>query len=179
MKTELKLSLVIVVLMAAAVSFSGCATAPAVQTKVAPGFNLARYHSFDVAPLQRQDGGHVRPEMESAVLKAIEDELGARNLHRVAGGSADLVVVVNGGIKPLLSPRYTTFSTVTGVPVVSGYSFEIDEQNEGTLTIFLFDARTKEELWQGTTTEQFITQKPAPSTVAAAVHEVLGELPKP
>jgi len=156
------------------VLLTGCATGSNAPSK----FDVSAYRTFDVAPLVRQDGGKVRPEIEAAVDEAVESELAARGLNRVHGDEAELIVVVRGGIKPKVDPRFAGFTARNGVPVVSGTSLDIDRQNTGMLEAFVFDARTKQLLWRGYTIKDYIRQRPSPEAVAKAVREVLASLPK-
>lgn len=158
--------------LSCAAMLTGCATSSNTPSK----FDISAYRTFEIAPLVRQDGGKVRPEIEAAVVQTVESELAARGLSRVHGDAAELVVVVRGGIKPKVDPRYAGFTARTGVPVVSGTSLDIDQQNTGMLEVFLFDAKTKQILWRGYKVQDDIRQRPPPELVSMVVREVLADI---
>lgn len=156
---------------------AACRTADPVRTRNSADFYPSQARTFAIAPLKRTDGSPVRPEIRQAVESAIVAVFNQRGLQQATDGPADLTVAAQGGIRPRSSPEYARFTTHTGIPVVEGHSFDIDEQNDATLTLLVLDNRLQKEVWRGTLTRSFVSRLPSPGEVDRAVREILARLP--
>ncbi|HWW01950.1 MAG TPA: DUF4136 domain-containing protein [Candidatus Acidoferrum sp.] len=141
-----------------------CSTTPKVQTQANPGADYTRYHTFALLPLPTtgpaSDPGLMLRVAGPARQAAVE-ALAAKGLTEADRAQADLAINLRGQSLPKVE---VTDWGYRAVPVYGrwgryygsvGYrSVDVRTVEERTLSIEIFDNRTKELAWVGWSTSQ-------------------------
>ena len=122
------------------------------------------------------------------VKSTLEDELKSKGYVQVDIGSADFTVNVSGKIVPkvdVVDFGYMPYNTYPSGgrwgrhhPYTSGYrDIYVDEYEEGTLTVGIYDASTKKLAWVGWTTGRRDPGGPNLELITERVRGVIAEFP--
>ena len=172
MKSHSMLSLVL-----AWVCFStGCSSPQSGRPQQAADFALSRYATYELAPLRRADGQPVREEIRAAIEGSLHRALAGRGLRPATNTPADLTVLTQGGVLPRTSAYGQRYTASTGIPVVRGRSFDIDDQNDASVQVTLIDRRTQQAVWQNSWSRSFVNRHPTPDEARQAMDQVLAPL---
>ena len=142
-----------------AVLLAACSTTPKVQTQAKPGTDFTRYHTFALMPLPTavpvSDPGLMLRIAEPA-RQAVVQALAAKGLTEADRAQADIAVNLKGQSFPKVE---VTDWGYRAVPVYgyrgryygsAGYrDVDVRSYEERTLSIEIFDNRTKELAWVG------------------------------
>jgi hypothetical protein len=171
--------------------FSGCQTAPKVQSEFDKAAPFAAAKTFAVRPLPKQIPG-VDPGMVlrvgPAAMDAVRASMKEKGFTEVSDvATADLAVLVHGKVVPKteitdwgFTPYVGRAGWYRGYPygVYGGTNVTVDQYNEGTLIVEVYDIKTKKMIWVGwvtaTPSEDKSKQK---GQVVAGVAQILAEYP--
>jgi hypothetical protein len=145
--------------VALALLLSACSTTPKVRTEAKAGADFSRFKTFALLPLPTtvpiSDPGLMLRVAEPA-RHAVVDALTAKGLTQADPAQADLAVNLRGQSLPKVEVSNLGYQTV---PVygrrgryygsVGSQSVDVRNYEERTLTIEIFDHRTKELAWVG------------------------------
>jgi len=177
----------LVVIMAAGLCFAGCSTAPKVHTEVTPGIDYSQYHTFALMPLPTaspvSDPG-LMARISEPTRQATIDALVAKGLSQSDQQHADIAVNLKGqflpkvkvtdyGFMPLPTSR-TPLGSYEGGDRYRGS--EVTDYEQRTLTLEIFDNRTKALAWVGSATRD-ATEQVDIEKVKAAIAQILSEFP--
>jgi hypothetical protein len=142
--------------VALVLAMAGCSTTPKVHTQAKPGTDYARYHTFALLPLSAtgpaSDPGLMLRVAEPA-RQAANEALTARGLTQADPAQADIVVNLRGSSLPKVDVTdwgysRTAYTRAGRVPVHVG-RVDVRTYEERTLTVEIFDQRSKELVWVG------------------------------
>jgi hypothetical protein len=163
-----------------------CAALPGFAAQVRVDFDhgvhFSGYKTYSWAPGDdsAQDVLFPNQIMRERIACDIEESLAAKGLKRVASGG-DLLVSYGVGVKEV--PQFTTFYDGPGWGWGWGWSggfstTTVQTIYEGTLVLNMVDARRKQLVFEGTSTET-ISSKPEKNTrkLAKAVNEIFEKYP--
>jgi hypothetical protein len=178
----------LLVALASALLLPACSTTPKVHTQAKPGTDYTRYRTFALMPLPAQgpanDPGLMLRLAEPARLTVIE-ALAAKGLAETGRAQADIAVNLRGAALPKVE---VTDWGYRAVPVYGrwgryygsvGYrDVDVHSTVERTLSIEIFDNRTKELAWVGWSTSE------AGGTIKVeklqqAIRNILAKFPPP
>ncbi len=183
MKTKSLLCLLPLVLL-----WPGCSTTPKVQTQTKADTDYARYHTFALMP-QTASGPTSDPGLMLRLVQparqAVVETLTAKGLTEADREEADLavnlrgqslpkVVVTDWGYQPI--PAYGWRGRVYGFD--SYRDVDVRTYEERTLSIELFDNRTKELVWVGWSKSDASGEIKV-EKLQAAIRRILLEFPPP
>jgi hypothetical protein len=144
------------------------------------GVHFSGYKTYSWAPDPAQDVLFPNQIMSERIAGDIEEALAAKGLKRVASGG-DLLVSYGVAVKEV--PQFTTFYDGPGWGWGWGWpggfaTTTVQTIYEGTLVLNMVDARRKQLVFQGTSTET-ISSRPAKNTrkMAKAVNEIFEKYP--
>jgi hypothetical protein len=169
-----------------AVALTACSTTPKVNTQAQPGTDFTRYHTFALMPLPTtgpaSDPGLMLRVAEPARQAAVQ-ALTAKGLTEADRAQADLAVNLRGQFLPKV--KVTEYGYAAG-PVVprlgapqGGYRYsgvDVENYEERTLTIEVFDNHTKELTWVGWSKREATDQVDV-EKLQAAIRSILAGLP--
>lgn len=179
MKTPIKL------LSAATLALlvAGCATP--VKTEVKPGANFSAYKTFALMPLPTESpagdpGAALR--LAQPARDAVVAALTAKGFAEASGETADFSVNLRGKSVPKVEvqelgftyPVHTRYGRT--VTVVRDPYLQVNNYDERTLTVEIFDRRSKEMVWVGWLTHE-AHGKVKVERVQEAIHRILQEFP--
>jgi hypothetical protein len=130
----------------AAVVLAGCATMR-VNSFVERGTNFTAYRTYDWAPATQLATGDARLDnnefFQERMKAAVERQLGARRLERVAEGPADFVLHYHASVAQRVDAN--------GVDAKYGYCDDCHPSvfEAGTLTLDVVDRRANRVVWRG------------------------------
>ena len=143
------------ILLLGLIASIGCSTVK-VDTAERPGVDLPRYQTFGQAPLPPALPSSLPSygqQAEVYVQSAIQTTLEAKGYRRVAAEKADFGVAFD------MAREARKHVQVSRVYTGGLNAFELEqmetEYEGGSLTIDVFDARTRDRLWQGTGETEF------------------------
>ena len=177
----------LVVIMAAGLCFAGCSTAPKVHTEVTPGIDYSQYHTFALMPLPTaspvSDPG-LMARISEPTRQATIDALVAKGLSQSDQQHADIAGNLKGQFLPKVKVTdYGYMPLPTSRTALGSYeggdryrSSEVTEYEQRTLTIEIFDNRTKALVWTGSATRN-ATEQVDVEKVKAAIAQILSEFP--
>ena len=168
----------------ALILLSACASAPPVKTSTEPGLDYNRYRSFALLPLPK-DGPASDPGLMSRIAEpahaAVVEALSAKGLKEADMSAADLAVHLHGRSVP--KTQTTDWGYKSGPDdygrrqVMSAErNVEVEHYDERTLTIKIFDNRTKQQVWSGAKTANTTGRLDA-RKLQEAIHTVLASYP--
>ncbi len=170
---------------ALALGLSGCETLPTIRTEMAPGADLARYHTYGYFDKLRSDRRGYTTITTRTIQDAIDREMRARGY--VRGPDPDLKINFNVArrdkIASVPGPSYGIGYGGWRSPY--GYGWGVDYRNdiqtvtEGTLTIDLVDRGKNELVWSGSAVRTLDTKAldhPKQAT-DQAVNLIFGKFP--
>ena len=187
-----------IIISAAIVTFaclclvSGCKTTPKYNFESDPEVDFAAYKTFAMMPLPSKIPG-AEPglilRIGDIVKSTLEDELKGKGYKQVDIDSADFTVNVTGEIVPKVDVTnfgYMPYHTYPSArrwgyhhPYTTGYrDIYVDEYEEGTLIVAIYDAKTKELAWVGWTTGRLDPRGPDPDLIAKRVRGTVAAFPK-
>lgn len=142
-------------LAAASALLFGCQTP--VKTELKPGTALANYHTFALMPLQQTSSGadtNLVARLSQSAQETTVQALTAKGYRQTDRAQADFVVNLRGESLPKVEVtdwgyNRTTWTRRYGyVPVHVG-EVEVNQYEERTLTIEIFDSKSHELIWTG------------------------------
>lgn len=170
--------LVVIILLPA------CSTTPKVHSQPKPGADYTRYHTFAMMPWPRTgpatDPGLMLRIAEPARLTAIE-ALTAKGLTEANPGQADIAVNLRGSSLPKVEVtdwgyNRTVYTRRYGhVPVHVG-QVDVRTTEERTLTVEVFDNRSKDLVWVGWSKRE-ATGPVRVEKVQEAIRAILAQFP--
>lgn len=166
--------------IAAALVLSACQTTPRVTTDYDPSANFSAYRTFEWANEAAPQG--VNPLLFERVKASVERGLAAKSFTRsetpdfavgITLGARDRVETTNWG--PYYYPGY-------GRPFRYGWAYpysnvDVRTVTDGTLTIDIFDVRTKKPVWHGRATKEITTSQIDQALIDQAVDAALANFP--
>lgn len=170
---------------------SGCQTTPKYNFESDPEVDFAAYKTFAMMPLPSKIPG-AEPglilRIGDVVKSTLEDELKGKGYKQVDIDSADFTVNVTGEIVPKVDVTdfgYMPYHTYPSArrwgyhhPYTTGYrDIYVDEYEEGTLIIAIYEAKTKKLAWVGWTTGRRDPRGPDPELAAKVVRGVIAAFP--
>ena len=171
----------------AALGLSACETLPVVRTEMAPGANLAQYHTYDYFEKLSTDRRGYTTITTRSVQTAIDREMRTRGF--VRGPNPDLKINFNiakrDKVTSVPGPNYgfgyggwrSSYGYGIGF---SSYS-DIETITEGTLTLDLVDRAKNELIWSGSavrTLDSKALDQPQ-KTIDQAVNLIFAKYPAP
>ncbi len=190
MKTQIILSTAIVTL-SCLFFVSGCKTMPKYNFESDPEIDFTAYKTFAMMPLPSKIPG-AEPDLilrvGGVVESTLKDELKGKGYTQVDIDSADFTVNVTGKIVPKVDVTdfgympYHTYPTIRRWgyqhPYTNSYrEVYVDEYEEGTLIVEIYDAKTKELAWVGWTTKRRDPKGPDLELIAESVRGVVAAFP--
>lgn len=146
---------------------SGCKTAPTYKVESDPEVDFTSYKTFAMMPLPSQIPG-AEPDLilriGDIVQATLEDELKSKGYTQLDIDSADFTVNVTGKVVPKVD--VSSFGYMPGDyslsmrwhhhPYSTSYrnSIYVDNYEEGTLIVEIYDTKTKKPVWVGWTTNR-------------------------
>ena len=170
---------------------SGCKTPPEYNFESDPEVDFTSYKTFAMMPLPEEVPG-AEPglilQVGGVVQSTLEDELTSKGYTQVDVDSADFTVNITGKIVPevdVINFGYVPYNTYPSArrwgyhhPHTTSYSnMYVDEYEEGTLIIEIYDAKTKKIVWIGWTTGRRDPKGPDPVLIAERVRGVIAAFP--
>jgi hypothetical protein len=174
------------VLVCALLTLAGCESPPKVQSESDPGLDVSGYASFAVLPLPDRisgaDPGAVL-RTRRTVNEAVVESLLAKGYTQVPQEKADFMVNITGKVVPTVD-----ISTMGYVPVgrvyprgavYGGYrqAVSVDQYNEGTLVLEIYDSATKQMAWVGWSSNRVASGGPDPAALRDVVTRILAQFP--
>jgi hypothetical protein len=152
----MKVTLCYCIPVAMAALLSGCATTPNVQTQAKPGVDYSKYHTFALMPLpapQTASDPGMMLRLAEPARQAVVTALVSKGLSEVDRGQADLAINLRGQSLPKVEVTdwgYTrTAHTRWGPYPVRVGEVNVRTYEEKTMTIEIYDNRTKDLAWLG------------------------------
>jgi hypothetical protein len=174
-----------------AFGLAGCQTAPKVQSEFDTSANFTAAKTFAVRPLPKSIPG-VDPglilRVGPAAMDAVRASLKGKGYTEVAEAKkADIAVLVHGKSVPKtevtawgFTPTYGRAGWYRGYPY-GGYSMgnvSVDQYDEGTLIVEVYDVNSKNMIWVGwVTAEATANKSEQASKVAAGITKILATYP--
>ena len=170
---------------------SGCQTTPMYEFESDPEVDFSSYKTFAMMPLPSKITG-AEPDLilriGDVVKSTLEDELKSKGYEQVDIDSADFTVNVTGKVMPKVNindlgyQHYHRYPTTRRWgyrhPYTSGYrDIYVDEYEEGTLVVAVYDASAKKLAWVGWTSARRNPKGPHPDRVAEKVRGVIAAFP--
>ena len=133
----------------ASVTLAACSTAPHVASDYDQSAAFASFKSFTV--IERPHPGATNPLVMQRTADAIRSELAAKGFTYVANAqAADFAVDFTVGARDRLDVRsYPAPGGPWFGPGPWGSEVRVDQYQEGTLAIDVFDVRTRRPVWRG------------------------------
>jgi hypothetical protein len=163
-------------LLAGLLALGACASTPQVNYDADPSANFASYRSYSWTYTAAPQG--MNPLVYQRVRSSIDGALAAKGMTQANPGDfavgftlgrRDRVEVTDFGS---YGPYYRGWG---------GWGRDVDVRNvtDGTLTIDIYDTRTKQPVWHGVATQEVNSKSADASTIDTAVRAVLANFPPP
>jgi hypothetical protein len=175
-----------VLLLGVALLLTSCATTPKVQTQAKPGGDYSQFHTFALLPLQASgpaaDPGLVLRVAEP-VRQTVTETLTAKGFTLADRAQADFAVNIRGQSMPKVEVSDWGYQ---GVPAYGywgryrAYVYrppEVRTVEERTLSVEIFDNRTKELAWVGWTKSESYGGQVKFEKLQEAIRAILAEFP--
>jgi hypothetical protein len=168
--------------IAAALLLSACATNPRVNTDHDASANFSAYHTYAWVGPQMQPG--VDPFLQERIRTAIDAELARKGFQK--SDNPDFAVFITLGARDRVETTnlgpYREYYPGYGLGIHRGWAHvysetEVRTITEGTLTVDIFDAHTRQPVWHGRATQRIGSQTVSSNTVNRAVSSVLEDFP--
>jgi len=172
---------------ALALCLAACSSSPKVQSQATPGIDYTRYHTFALMPLS-----NVSPVSDQRLMARISeparqatiDALVAKGLAPTNQEHADVAVNLKGQFLPKVKVTdYSYMPLPTSRTPLGSYaggdryrSSAVTDYEQRTLSIEIFDNRTKALAWTGSATRN-ATEQVDVEKVKAAIAQILSEFP--
>jgi hypothetical protein len=164
------------VLAFAVLLLSACATtSPTVEVEADPSVDVAAYGTYGWLPRPPQRGPN--PVVISRVKAAMDRRLAAQGYAQSA--EPDFLVAFTLGASERLDegiPGSSVLRTRHG-PIILDPGSNQRAVTDGTLTIYLFDARTRHPVWRAVATQELSPRGAEPAIIDAVVDGALTRLP--
>jgi hypothetical protein len=162
---------------------SGCQTTE-INTEVAPDANLAAYETYAVLPIPDKipgvDSGVIL-RIRDTVMNAVEKEMNAKGYLMAPVGEADIAVNISGQVVPKVDIANWGFTDVTHYGWVHGYPYgtdiSVDQYEEGTLIIEIYDRPSKKLVWVGWGKTRRSERGPDPKRIQETVFQIMESYP--
>ena len=169
----------------------GCQTTPKYNFESDPEVDFTAYKTFAMMPLPSQVPG-AEPDLVlrvgDTVKSTLENELKNKGYTQTDIDSADFTVNVTGKVVPKVDIRdfgyqpYYTYSSVRRWGYRHPYTADfrdvyVDEYEEGTLIVEIYDTATKELVWVGWTSARLSSKGPNLELIAEKVRGVVAAYP--
>ena len=137
---------------------------PKVSTDTTPGANFATYRTFTFVNALPPAG--MDPVGYERIRQGVEQGLTGKGFSKAEPG--DLSVIITVGAK-----------NKTDVNTWGRFGQQVDvyQYTVGSLSVDVFDTKTKQPLWHGQATETIDPQKPNPQKIDAAVADLMAKFP--
>ena len=170
---------------------SGCRTVPKYHYEADPKADFAAYKTFALLPLPEKVPGAelgLMLRIGGVVKSTLEGEFKSKGYAQVDVDSADFIVNVTGKVVPQVDVTdfgYMPYNTYPSAmrwgaqhPYTTGNrDVYVDEYDEGTLVVEIYDAGTKKLVWVGWTSGRMDPAGPDPDRVAEGVRGVVAAFP--
>jgi hypothetical protein len=166
---------------------AGCQTGPKVSSEFNPEMDFSGYKTFVILPLPSSiPGGDPGMVLRTGrfVEQAVIDNLTAKGFQQSDPETADFAVNLTGQVVPKLD---ITDMGYTVAPARGWYGYyqpyaynmgvDVDQYDEGTLIIEVYDVATKEMSWVGWGVARRKSEAPDMEKVSAAVDSILADFP--
>lgn len=174
-------------LAVAAAVITGCQSAPKVSSEYNPDADFSAYKTYVMLPLPNSIPG-ADPGMILRTGKIVEsaaiDALNAKGLQQVEAAEADFAVKLTGKVVPKVDVTdmgYTAMPSRGWYGYYQPYYYEsnvyVDQYEEGTLIIEIYDAGSKELTWVGWGVARKRSGAADPERIQAAVNSILAGFP--
>lgn len=161
---------------------AGCATAPTVTSHPDSSVNYSNYKTFAMMNTSSLSSAINNPNVSPALIRQVREETAAafvaKGLTKAPTNSADLLVLVHGGLQEKIDITdwglsYGRFGR--GYAGLGG-QYGIDQYQEGKIMIEVFDAKTREFIWRGSVVGE-VSDSPKPEQVKTAISAVVARYP--
>lgn len=169
-----------ILMIVAALALSACETTPRVTTDYDPAASFSGYRTFEWASQSAPQGSN--PLIFERVKASVERNLAAKSFTRsntpdfavgITIGARDRVETTNWG--PYYYPGYgRAFRYGWAYPYSS---VDVRTVTDGTVTIDIFDTRTKKPVWHGRATKEITGTKVDQALIDQAVDAALANFP--
>lgn len=163
-------------LLAGLLALGACASTPKIDYDADPTANFAAYHSYSWTYSAAPQG--MNPLIYQRVRGSIDATLSGKGYS--AGDPGDFAVGFTLGRRDRV--EVTDFGSYG--PYYrgwGGWGHDVDVRNitDGTLTIDIYDSRTKQPVWHGIATQEVSGSKVDQAAIDTAVRGVLANFPPP
>ena len=180
-----------VVILSCLFFVSGCQTKPQYNSESDPEVDFTSYRTFAMMPLPSQIPG-AEPDLilkvGDTVKSTLVDALKDKGYTQVDIDSADFTVNATGKVLPKVDVSdfgYQPYHTYPSAqhwgynhPYTTGFkNIYVEEYEEGTLIIEIYDASTKKMVWVGWTSARRSPKGPDLELVAEKVRGVIAAFP--
>ena len=168
--------------------FSGCETPVKVDSEVDPEANLASYETFGVLPMPNNipgaDPGAVM-RIRSTARETVVENLTSKGYREVSLEQADFAVNITGKVVPKTDVTDWGYSYAPRTRWGYRYPYygygtsnvTVDQYDEGSLIIEVFDNDRDEMVWVGWGTARTSSKGPDPEKVQQAITDILARFP--
>lgn len=174
-----------------AVSLSGCASPIKTAYDAAPGTDFSKYktYAFVTEDLMSQDdplaSSYISPLEDARARKIVEKALDGKGLQKVPLDRADLAIAFSVTREQKVETRMEAGRSSVYYPSYGGgyrYAgpgvYDV-AYTEGTLTIQLFDRRTRQAIWAGWGSKRLTKGPEPPETLELAIEHIMMKYPPP
>ena len=125
---------------------AGAATAQTVQTDYDRSFDLAKLRTYDFYQQDRKPGDPLAasPINDRRIHNALDAQLTAGGLNKVAGGQADFMIAYFVTTRKGLDIQDNRFGLLQRMGSVN-----VSQVTEGTIVVVFVDRATRQEVWRG------------------------------
>jgi hypothetical protein len=170
---------------------TGCTTPPKIMSEFDPAADFTAAKTFSIRPMPKTIE-NVDPGMllrvGPAAMEAARNSLVGKGYTEVSDpATADIVVVIHGKVVPKtditdwgFTPYYGAGYGWAGGYAYGGSNVTVDQYNEGTLSVEVYDAKTRNMIWVGWVTARATTKtEEQAANVGAGVTNILANYPAP
>lgn len=166
--------------IAAVLALTACETTPRVTTDYDPAASFSGYRTFEWANQSAPAGGN--PLLFERVKTSVERALAAKSF--TPSSTPDFAVGVTIGARDRVETtnwgpyRYPGYGRAFGYGWAYPYSnVDVQTVTDGTISIDIFDARTRKPVWHGRATKEITGSKVDQALIDQAVDAALASFP--
>jgi hypothetical protein len=150
--------------LAASLSFGAPLAAQKISTQALPGVNFAAYKTYSWVNAQPPAG--MNPIMYQRIMADIEQALAQKGYSKVESGDLALILTLGAREKTDVQ-QWGRFGLQTSV-----YQY-----TQGQLSLDAFDSKTNQALWHGQASQTINPDKPNPDKVDKAIAKLMKQFP--